>query len=255
MASNKFLDINGLLYVIQKIKFWLSSKVDKETGKSLVPDTEIARLSSINNYDDTTITNNVNDLVSRVDVLETSSFDDTQLLADIAATYETKINVANHTNNVGIHVSTEDRLKWNASQANTIESLKVNGAAQTITNKVIDISVPTTTSVLVNDSGYVSATDLSTGYYNKAQIDEKVTSAFIYKGSVATYADLPTVGLQVGHVYNVVAASEYNKAEENMAWNGTQWDRQGGIADLSDYVLSSDILAITNAEIDTIVTS
>ena len=31
----KYLDENGLLYVIQKIKGWLGNKVDKETGKGL----------------------------------------------------------------------------------------------------------------------------------------------------------------------------------------------------------------------------
>ena len=40
------------------------------------------------------------------------------------------------------------------AQANVIETVKVNGTAQTITNKAIDITVPTKTSQLTNDSTY-----------------------------------------------------------------------------------------------------
>lgn len=40
------------------------------------------------------------------------------------------------------------------AQANVIESIKVNGTAQTITGKAVDINVPTKTSQLTNDSSY-----------------------------------------------------------------------------------------------------
>lgn len=59
MAS-KFLDENGVAYLIQKIKVWDNAKVDKETGKSLISDTEIARLANVTNYDDTALTALVN---------------------------------------------------------------------------------------------------------------------------------------------------------------------------------------------------
>nr|DAO16222.1 MAG TPA: hypothetical protein [Bacteriophage sp.] len=38
-----------------------------------------------------------------------------------------------------------------------IDTIKVNGTAQTITNKTVDISVPTKTSDLTNDSGYLTS--------------------------------------------------------------------------------------------------
>lgn len=38
-----------------------------------------------------------------------------------------------------------------------IDAIKVNGTAQTITNKVVDIAVPTKTSDLTNDSGYLTS--------------------------------------------------------------------------------------------------
>lgn len=43
------------------------------------------------------------------------------------------------------------------AQANVIESVKVNGTAQTITSKAVDIKVPTKVSELTNDAKYISS--------------------------------------------------------------------------------------------------
>ena len=53
-------------------------------------------------------------------------------------------------------------------------------------------------------------------------------------------------------MWNVKTASEHNKAGDNVVWDGKEWDNQGGTIDLSDYVKDTDIVAITNEEIDTI---
>lgn len=55
MSVRKFVDNNGLAYLIQKIQLWLGNKVDKATGYSMVADTEIARLANVSNYDDTAL--------------------------------------------------------------------------------------------------------------------------------------------------------------------------------------------------------
>ena len=47
------------------------------------------------------------------------------------------------------------------AQANVIESVKVNGAAQTVVNKSVDVAVPTKTSDITNDSDFVTHADLS----------------------------------------------------------------------------------------------
>lgn len=56
----KYFDNNGLAYLIQKIQLWNNGKVDKETGKSLISDTEIARLANVSNYDDTALQTAIN---------------------------------------------------------------------------------------------------------------------------------------------------------------------------------------------------
>lgn len=64
-----------------------------------------------------------------------------------------------------------------------------------------------------------------------------LTTVYQYKGSVATYADLPTKGQKVGDVWNVETADPDHgiKAGDNVAWDGAQWDILGGNYDLSGY--------------------
>ena len=64
-----------------------------------------------------------------------------------------------------------------------------------------------------------------------------LTTVYRYKGSVATYADLPTTGQKVGDVWNIETADPDHgiKAGDNVAWDGAQWDTLGGNHDLSGY--------------------
>ena len=73
------------------------------------------------------------------------------------------------------------------------------------------------------ESTYAKKTDLSNLYK--------------YKGSVASYSDLPSTGQTAGDVYNVEADGM------NYAWNGTAWDALGA---------TFTITSISNTDIDTI---
>lgn len=86
----------------------------------------------------------------------------------------------------------------------------------------------------------------------------KVTAAqlglmtvYKYKGSVETYADLPTSEQQIGDVWNVETADPDHgiKAGDNVAWDGAQWDTLGGNHDLSGYAQlnSANIFTASNA--------
>lgn len=104
------------------------------------------------------------------------------------------------------------------AQVNVLEKVSVNGTALAINSKGVNIDL----------SGYALKTDL-VGLYD-------------LKGSVDTYADLPT-NAEKGDVYNVIAADDANgiRAGENVVWTGTEWDRLGG---------SHEITGISNDEID-----
>jgi len=58
-------------------------------------------------------------------------------------------------------------------------------------------------------------------------------TVMVYKGSVATVADLPATA-KIGDVYNIV------ETDENFYWTGTAWDNLGSAVDLTPYRTSAD---------------
>ena len=82
-------------------------------------------------------------------------------------------------------------------------------------------------------NSYLTSSVAETTYAKKTDI----SNAYIYRGSVAAYADLPSTGLTAGDVYDVQSDGM------NYAWNGTTWDQLGA---------TFSITSITNAEIDAI---
>lgn len=70
--------------------------------------------------------------------------------------------------------------------------------------------------------------------YTKAEVDAKVSSALIFKGSVATYDDLPTDGNVTGDMWNVLDTGA------NYAWTGEAWDKLSETIDLTPYLTKSD---------------
>lgn len=231
----KVLDENGVLYLWGKIKTLVSGKVDKVAGKSLVDDTEITRLKNVKNYDDTAVKKDITAMQGKIEALEQSGYDDTQLRKDIADTYETKANVTTHTGNTTVHITAAERTAWNQAEGNA--KAYADGLAKDYDTK-----------------GSATAAETNAKSYTDTEIEKvkaKMVAGMHYKGSVNNYADLPTTN-EVGDMWNVKTASEHNKAGDNVVWDGTAWDNQGGMIDLSGYVKDTDIVAITNEEIDKI---
>lgn len=112
---------------------------------------------------------------------------------------------------------------------------------------------PTKVSQFTNDSGFQTASDVqgaistaTEGLATESYVNSKVSSVYKYKGSVANQAALPQ-SPETGNVYNL------EDTGMNVAWDGTKWDNLGITIDLSGYVQESELVAITNGEIDGIV--
>lgn len=123
----------------------------------------------------------------------------------------------------------------------------INGEITTIKGDITSIESDITElqGSLGNAEGDIAAVTNALDAH-KADYDNphKVTAAqlglamvYKYKGSVETYADLPTSDQQVGDVWNVETADPDHgiKAGDNVAWDGAQWDILGGNHDLSGY--------------------
>ncbi len=203
-----FLDSNGLLYLWGKIKALVGGKVDKVEGKAL----------SSNDY--------------------TSSEKDK--LAHIAANANNYSHPSGDGNKHVPAVGTTSNGKF----------LRAGASAGNMSWEMLtkaDISD-------LGDTAYSDATQSASGLMSssdKKKLDgfssasayalkSDITSMYVYKGSKASFAALPSSGNNTGDVWNTEATGM------NYAWNGSTWDALGEVLSIS---------TISNSEIDTIVAS
>lgn len=68
----------------------------------------------------------------------------------------------------------------------------------------------------------------------------EISTIYRYKGTVATYDQLPVASQVVGDAYNIATDDKSHgiKAGDNVVWNGTYWDNLSGYVDLSPYLTS-----------------
>lgn len=98
---------------------------------------------------------------------------------------------------------------------------------------------------------YLTLEYLDENYYDKDEINTKLTSVYKTKGSVANFSALPTTGNIAGDVWNLISNGD------NYVWvldlNNTGlpgWDKLSGITDLSGYVPTSRKLSINGTQFD-----
>lgn len=82
--------------------------------------------------------------------------------------------------------------------------------------------------------------------YTKAEVDSKVSSVYRVKGSVASYANLPTVDVTIGDVYNV------NDTGANYVATSTTptWDKLSETVDLSGYATTAAMNSALGNKVD-----
>lgn len=267
----KYLDENGLLYLVQKIKGWLSNKVDKETGKGLsqndlTNDLKAKYDTAVQKVDDLTETGGAPNVIEIVKVNGTALTPDDDKAVDVSV--PTKLSELTNDNNTvtdANYVHTDNNyttaekdkladlenyddteLKNQIAQAGKIDTIKVNGAAQAVTNKTVELTIPTNNNQLTNGAGYKT----------EAEVNSLIANAIgdIQGISYEVVSSLPSTG-KAGVIYLVAnAQTETNNIYDEYIWNANNYEKIGTTAvDLSDYYTKSEIVAITNAEIDTIV--
>ena len=229
------LDSNGVLYLWQQIKAKLGTKVDKVEGKGL----------------------STNDLTDSLK----SNYDKA------------------YTHSQSAHAPSN-------AQANVIETVKVNGTALTPSSKAVNIDlssyakttdIPTKTSQLTNDSSFTTMSAVEEkGYQTASQVNSIVTGKGYQTASQVTSAintaiagvtqfnfqvvdSLPTTGSK-GVIYLVAHAHGTNDSYDEYIWvtsgSTSKFEKLGNTdIDLSAYLKKTDIVAITNEEIDKILAS
>lgn len=202
---------------VQKIIDWVKEKfVQKEVGKSLTS----------NDF--------TNDLKAKVDAIpDNPSYTDT--------TYTN----ATETKDGLMPKESVVKLKGiaNGANVNKIEKVKRNGMILTVTNKEVDVLVPTKTSELTNDSQYVKQSEIPSLVAEYGRMKKQIVES------------LPDVaGADDNTIYLVPKTDnvEQDGYSEFLKING-KWEKMGdtGVVDLTGYLKESDMIEITASEVDT----
>lgn len=145
-------------------------------------------------------------------------------------------------------VTTVAGIVAEGGEPNVIEIVKVNGTALTPdSNKAVDVTVPTNNNQLTNGAGY----------QNASQVQTAINSAIagITGIEFEVVQSLPATG-ETGVIYLLSNSGSGQNIYDEYIWVNNAFEKIGTTAvDLSNYVQFSDLVAITNAEIDTIVAS
>ena len=131
------------------------------------------------------------------------------------------------------------------AQVNTITTVKVNGTALTPdANKAVDVTTPTKTSQLTNDSGYQTA----------SQVSSAISTAVgkISQISYSKVSSLPSTGA-TGVIYLVAHNHGMQDIYDEYIWmaDSRTFEKIGNTdIDLSGYVKATDLAAITTDELN-----
>ena len=155
------------------------------------------------------------------------------------------------------------------AQANVIESVKVNGTALSVSSKAVNVTVPTKTSELTNDSSFTTMSAVEgKGYQTSSQVNSIVTGKGYQTASqvqtlinnavsgitgieFSVVSSLPTTGAK-GVIYLVAHAHGTNDGYDEYIWlsDSSKFEKIGNTdIDLSAYLKSSDVTELTNTEI------
>ena len=136
-------------------------------------------------------------------------------------------------------------IEWVKPDTSTVEGLNQTVETLGTRTEALETTVGNTESGLVKDVNDVK-TNLTTNYYNKGEVDQKVAGAFHFKGKAhkfeggKIYTDESTVleGMKEGDVYQV--------NDKEYAYSGTEWVELGFNIDLSH--LAEKTLVTSTAE-------
>lgn len=163
----KYLDSNGLLYLWGKIKAIVPTKTSQITNDSgYITSNDIpegAAASTTSPKMDGTAAAGTEMAFARGDHVHPS---DTKKVDKVAGKGLSTNDLTNDlkSNYDAAYTHSQTAHAPAGAQANVLESVQVNGTALTITSKAVNVNVPTKTSQITNDSGFITAEDVPDAY-------------------------------------------------------------------------------------------
>ena len=248
----KYLDYDGLVYYHSKVKTALNNKVDKVSGKGLSTNDftnayktkldGIATGAQVNVIEGITVNSTAVPLTNKIANL-TIPTKLTDLTND--GNFVTDANYV-HTDN---NYTTADKNKLAGIASGAEVNVQSDWSVTSTSSDAYIKNKPTKVSQFTNDSGFQNATQVQNAI-NAALADITGIEFQIVQ-------TLPSTGKK-GVIYLVPNSGSGNNSYDEYIWitNGStsRFEKIGTTdVDLSGYVLYTDLVAITNSEIDTIV--
>lgn len=248
----KYLDYDGLLYFWGKIKDKLSNKVDKVEGKDLSTNdyttAEKEKLAGIASGANKTTVENVLTSTSTANALSAAQG---KALKDLI---DTKGN-GNGDMTKAVYDTDGDGVVDN--------SKALEGHAASYFAKATDIT-GFITMQQVEDKGYQTATQVNTaitgkGYQTASQVTSAINLAIagVTQFDLQVVENLPAKGVK-GVIYLMAHSHASGDAYDEYVWvdSKSAFEKIGNTdIDLSAYMKKTDLTAIANSEIDTILAS
>lgn len=222
----KYLEKDQLLYFWTLLKDKLNNKVDKVDGKQLsTNDYTVAEKNKLKGIEAGAEVNTVTSVNGKTGVVTISAPE----------------NVVNYTPQ-----SLSDGQKAQARTNIGAGTSNFEGDYNDLTNK------PSKLSQFSNDLDFQTLTEVITSINNAI---DGLGTVFDLKGSKATVADLPTTGNSIGDVWFV--------ENENVGYiwlkpsdsGAERWEKLGESIDLSGYWNKTELVEMTNVDVDNIMTS
>jgi lysophospholipase L1-like esterase len=237
--SGSEVDLSGLA-----TKDELNSKVDKVKGKSLIDDTEIERLKTVTNYDDTELKNQINSKADKTDIptvpTKVSELDnDKNYLSSIPSEYitETELNNKKYLTSVpsDYKTKTENDSLYQAkgnyltnytetdptvpSHVKNIKETDISkwnnksefsGNYNDLSNKPTIPTVPTNVSAFNNDKGYL--TSIPSEYITETELSGKnyATKSELHSHSNKSVLDDTTASYTTAEKTKLAGLSNYD---------------------------------------------
>lgn len=275
--SDSFLNLTGLRYYHDKLKSLFAKKSDVDTALSDKVDKETGKGLSTNDYT-TTEKNKLRDIATgaQVNVIESVKVNGNALNITAKAVDVNVPTAVSQLTNDGNFVTDASYVHTDNNFTDTLLS-KLNGIADGATKTTIDSELNSTSANPVQNkvintalgakaplatptfTGTPKAPTAAAGT-NTTQI---ATTEFVTTAVANAIAGVTSISYQVvtslpatgenGVIYLVAHSHGAGDAYDEYVWAGTSFEKLGNTdIDLSGYMLKTDMIAITTAEIDTL---
>lgn len=254
--ATSYLSKDGALYLWQKIKSYVAS-VTPTKQSDLINDDNTVKDSDYATYKQkiTDLEDQVEGIVAtggEANVLEGVQFNGTDLAIN---SKKVNITATSGTNNGSIAINGSDIAVTGLGSAAYTASTAYDtaGAAAAVLGSSTDTAG---TATVYGNKASIDAIN-SAGYQTAQQVSNAIDDAIsdITGISYEVVATLPATG-EAGTIYLIANNGSNPNIYDEYIWYNNAYEKIGTTdVDLSNYLQTTDVLSITNAEIDTIVAS